>query len=111
MAEITFPTEISINIVNETERAMFECTATGIPPPTISWYRNGTELSEGLDPRITLSNHSEPLFSSRDGEEFYSISRTLILANTSNDDSNIYTCLAMNTPGSDRHEVELVVQS
>ena len=107
---VTFLTHGFVYTVNETEVAIFECTATGIPPPTISWYRNGTELREDLDPRITLSNHSEPLFVSRDGEVIYSISRSLMLANTRDDDSAIYTCLASNTVDGSYQQFELIVQ-
>ena len=88
---------------------MFECTATGIPPPTISWYRNGTELNEGLDPRITLSNHSEPLLVSSDGGVFYSVSRALVLTDTRDDDSNDYTCFATNIVGIDEQEFVLII--
>ena len=95
--------------VNETEVALFECTATGIPPPTISWYRNGMEL--GGDPRITLSDHTAPTLVQGDGGMVYSVSRTLMLANTRDEDSDIYTCRASNIVGNDTRDFELVVQS
>ena len=89
---------------------MFECTATGIPPPTISWYRNGTELNEGLDPRITLSNHSEPLLVSSDGGVLYSVSRSLMVASTNDGSSDVYTCMAHNIVDNADQVFELVVQ-
>ena len=95
--------------VNETEVALFECTATGIPPPTISWYRNGIEFSG--DPRITLSNHTAPSLVQGDGGMVYSVSRTLMLVDSGDDDSGTYTCVADNIVGNDSQEFELVVQS
>ena len=95
--------------VNETEVALFECTATGIPAPTISWYRSGTEL--GGDSRITLSNHTAPTLVQGDGGMVYSVFRTLMLADTRDDDSDNYTCVADNIVGNDSQEFELVVQS
>ena len=103
---ITSPTDDFTLTVNETEVAIFECTATGIPAPTISWYRNGTELSE--DSRITLSNHTAPSLVQGDGGMVYSVSRSLMLADTRDDDSDTYTCVADNIVGND---FELVVQS
>ena len=110
MPIITSPTDGFTLTVNETEVAVFECTATGIPPPTISWYRNGTELLSG-DSRITLSNHAAPTLVQGDGGMVYSVSRTLMLANTRDDDSDTYTCVADNIVGNDSQEFELVVQS
>ena len=88
---------------------MFECTATGIPAPTISWYRNGTELSG--DSRITLSNHTAPSPAQGDGGMVYIVSRTLMLADTRDEDSDTYSCRASNIIGNDTQDFELVVQS
>ena len=111
---ITIPMDNFILTVNETEVALFECTATGIPPPTISWYRNGMELSG--DSHITLSNHTTPTLVQGDGGMVYSVSRTLMLADTVDGDSDTYTCRATNMVGSDsmdhtdEQDFELVIQ-
>ena len=111
---IAFPTDGFTLTVNETEVALFECTATGIPAPTISWFRNGTELSG--DSHITLSNHTAPTLVQGDGGMVYSVSRTLMLSDTRDDDSDTYTCRATNMAGSDNmirtaeQDFELVVQ-
>ena len=107
---IAFPPDGFTLTVNETEVAIFECTATGIPPPTISWYRNATELGEGLDPRITLSNHSEPLLVSSDGGVLYSVSRSLQLENAADNDSGFYSCTASNIIENSEQDFELIVQ-
>ena len=106
---ITIPIDNFTLTVNETEVALFECTATGIPPPTISWYRNGMEL--GGDTRITLSNHTTPTLVQGDGGMVYSVSRTLMLADTRDDGSDTYTCRASNIVENDTQDFELVVQS
>ena len=106
---ITSPTEGFTLTVNEMEVALFECTATGIPAPTISWYRNGTELSG--DSRITLSSHTAQSLVQGDGGMVYSVSRSLMLADTRDDDSDTYTCIADNIAGNDTQDFELVVQS
>ena len=41
----------------------------------------------------------------------YSVSRTLMLADTRDDDSDTYTCRASNIVGNDTQDFELVVQS
>ena len=109
MPIITSPTDGFTLTVNETEVALFECTATGIPAPTISWYRSGTELSG--ESRIILSNHTAPSLVHGHGGMVYSVSRTLMLADTRDDDSDTYTCVADNIVGNDSQEFELVVQS
>ena len=107
---ITIPMDNFTLTVNETEVALFQCTATGIPPPTISWYRNGTELLSG-DSRITLNNHTTPTLVQGDGGMVYSVSRTLMLADTVDDGSDTYTCRASNIVENDNQDFELVVQS
>ena len=107
---ITSPTDGFTLTVNEMEVALFECTATGIPAPTISWYRNGTELLSG-DSHISLSNHTAPTLVQGDGGMVYSVSRTLMLADTRDDDSDTYTCRASNIVGNDTQDFEVVVQS
>ena len=96
-------------IVNETETVTFECSATGIPGPSISWSRNGVELS---GPRVMFGD-SIPTNISRgsDGEYVWLVSRTLQLANTRDDDSGTYTCNATNSAGNVYQPFELIVQS
>ena len=111
---ITSPTDGFILTVNETEVALFECTATGIPPPIISWYRGVLELSG--ESRFTLSNHTAPTLVQGDGGMVYNVSRTLMLTDTEDDDSDNYTCRATNMVGSDsmvrmdEQDFELVIQ-
>ena len=98
--------------VNLTETATFECVATGIPAPSITWLRNGTELEES-NPRFTFNEPSQnPLMS--EGELLsVQVTRTLTLEMTEDGDSGSYECSVSNdaTPGEDSSSFELVVQS
>ena len=99
--------------VNEADTVTFECSATGIHPPTITWLRNGMELNATTDSRVTVGNPMEMDFTRGDGETVSMVTRTLNLINTTDGDSGIYTCMATNDadPGSDMMDFELIVQS
>ena len=99
--------------VNMGEAVTFVCMATGIPPPSITWYRNGTELNS-TDTRVTFNDTFE-VVTVMDSEEiiYSSVIRALMLNMTEDGDSGIYECRASNeaTPGEDSIEFELIVQS
>ena len=100
--------------VNETDTVTFECSATGIPPPTITWLRNGMELNDMTDSRVTVGDPMEMDFTrDNDGETVSIVTRTLNLMNTTDGDSGMYTCMATNDadPGSDTMDFDLIVQS
>ena len=96
-------------IVNETETVTFECSATGISAPTITWTGNGIEPR---DNRTTISN---PILMdymrTTDNETVWKVTRTLAVANTVETDSGIYTCHATNNVGFDENTFALAVQS
>ena len=96
-------------IVNETCQVNFTCSATGIPPPEITWMRNGVPFS---NTRVTLSNPTMPELYPTDSGNIFLVSRNLTLANTMDADSGTYTCVASNgnavTP-SDTQDFELFV--
>ena len=99
--------------VNEGNTANFSCTATGIPAPSITWLRNGTELNPS-DPRVTFNDLSSPVIvMNNEGEMVYSVTRTFMLSRSRDEDSGIYICTASNeaTPGMDIMQFELIVQS
>ena len=99
--------------VDMTDEVTFECVATGIPPPSITWYRNGTEL-DSTDTSVTFNDPSGSVtVMDSEGEMIFGITRTLILDMTEDGDSGIYECRASNeaTPGEDSMEFELIVQS
>ena len=99
--------------VIEGNTANFSCTATGIPAPSITWLRNGTELNSS-DPRITFTDLSSPMsVMNGEGEMVYRVTRTFMLSMSREEDSGIYECTASNeaTPGMDTMQFELIVES
>ena len=107
---ITFPPDGLEYTVNETDPVTFTCLATGIQPPNITWMRNGVVLDESVDSRISLSNPSDPETISTAGGNISSVSRSLILSNTRDNDSDTYTCVASNAAANVTQDFDLVVQ-
>ena len=97
--------------VNMGDVVTFQCVATGIPAPSITWFRNGTELSNS---RVTFGDLSEAIsVVDNAGKIIFQTSRMLTLTMTEDDDSGSYECRASNnaTNGSDTEPFELIVQS
>ena len=97
-------------MVNETFPVTFTCTATGIPPPTIEWMREGEMLTNtSLGSRLTLGDASVTDTPGNVSE----VTRMLTISNAMDDDSENYTCEANNDAegGKDSEEFELLVQS
>ena len=107
----TDPTQTSYT-VNIDDSVTFQCVATGIPPPTITWYRNGTELNSS-NSRVTFGTHYVSTELDIDEEIAYSVNRTLTLWMSKDEDSGMYECKARNEAilGEDSVEFELIVQS
>ena len=93
---ITFPVDDGFTYtVNKTDPVTFTCSATGIPPPEITWMRNEAPFNQS-NIRVTLSDPTMPeLFSTGEGS-IYFVSRNLTLDNTMDADSGTYTCVASN---------------
>ena len=105
-----FPPANFLETVNETDSVTFVCVVVGIPAPSISFYRNGTLLSQSTDQRITLTDNSGPQeFQTATGTVFH-ITRNLTLDNTRDNDSGTYTCVASNAAANVTQDFELVVQ-
>ena len=91
---ITFPVDDGFTYtVNENDPVTFTCSATGIPPPEITWMRNGAPFD---NVRVTLSDPTMPELFSTGGGNIYFVSCNLTLDNTMNADSGTYTCVASN---------------
>ena len=70
---------------------IINCTARGIPTPTIVWYRGDTILT-GAEDRIAITM---PV-ASTDAEGFYYVESTLTISPSDRDDSDVYYCEAEN---------------
>ena len=90
---IIFPNETFTGyVVHITDPVTFECTATGIPPPTIQWFRDGVLLSSG----VVLSEPSQTMVPAPMGTGMiYQVNHTLTF-NTTASDADTYTCEASN---------------
>ena len=93
---ITFPVDDGFTYtVNENDPVTFTCSATGIPPPEITWMRNGAPFDQS-NTQVTLSDPTIPKLFSTGGGNIYLVSRNLTLDNTMDADSGTYTCVAFN---------------
>ncbi len=95
--------------VNETNNITFQCTATGVPPPDIQWYRGSDILNSSSDSRVIIRNE---IMNEQNGALAY-VSKKLILTNTSISDAGCYSCNATNSAinGETSAEFELLIQS
>ena len=84
--------------VNSSDPVTFQCTASGITPPLITFYDSYGPLSSDVDPRVIIS---DPITGSMTiGQQTVSTtSRNLIINSTRDKDSGNYTCVAFNNIG------------
>ncbi len=98
--------------VNEDDSVTFNCSASGIPAPSINWFRNGSATSIN-DTRFSISqsqvNDNYKLPDSR-GTGFL-VTSQLTVSTTQDEDSGQYQCWAENDVGNTTREFELIVQS
>ncbi|XP_074856177.1 brother of CDO isoform X3 [Carettochelys insculpta] len=78
-ARIIYPPEAQTIIVTKGQSLILECVASGIPPPRVTWAKNGSSISGYNKTRFLLSN--------------------LLIDATSEDDSGTYSCTADNGVG------------
>ena len=88
----------------ENSSVTFECTATGIPAPTITWYRDNAIFDQENDSRVIINSTT-----TEDGL-LYQVVETLTINETKDNDSKSYSCQASNAAGNDTAVFELVVQ-
>ena len=96
---------IDMYFTDEMLPVTFQCTATGIPTPSITWYRNGTVLTNLTDSRVI---EGVPDVMTEDG--VFTVTQTLTLNDTVDEDSDNYTCVGSNPAGSSTSDFELIVR-
>uniref|UniRef100_M3ZDA5 Cell adhesion molecule-related/down-regulated by oncogenes n=1 Tax=Xiphophorus maculatus TaxID=8083 RepID=M3ZDA5_XIPMA len=74
-------------------RGVLNCETTGIPPPKISWKRNGTPLDINQQPGAYLLS-----------------SGSLVLLSPSDEDEGYFECTAVNEVGEERRVIEVILQ-
>ena len=103
-----------IYIANETNSILFECSASGIPAPTISWFRISQNTSAILTngPRSLIpSPQVDSTYELADGRgTAVLVTSTLTIPVTQDEDSGQYTCQAVNNFGNETREFGLIVQ-
>ncbi|XP_053931506.1 brother of CDO isoform X4 [Cuculus canorus] len=78
-ARIIYPPEAQTIIVTKGQSLILECVASGIPPPRVTWAKDGSSVSAYNKTRFLLSN--------------------LLIDTTSEEDSGTYSCTADNGVG------------
>ena len=111
-----FITPIKAYTVNETNPVMFECSASGIPAPTISWFR----INQTVSTPLVLTNGTRSLISPPQVDNTYElpggrgtaslVTSTLTIPATQDEDSGQYACQALNDFGNETRELELIVR-
>lgn len=78
-ARIIYPPEAQTIIVTKGHSLILECVASGIPPPRVTWAKDGSSVAGYNKTRFLLSN--------------------LLIDTTSEEDSGTYRCMADNGVG------------
>lgn len=78
-ARIVYPPEAQTIIVTKGQSLILECVASGIPPPRVTWAKDGSSVAGYNKTRFLLSN--------------------LLIDTTSEEDSGTYRCMADNGVG------------
>ena len=79
--------------VTVTRPVVIDCPASGIPPPTITWYKDDEELIPAIDPNIRVLSGG----------------RRLEITSTNVDDDGLYHCVARNPAGEAEKHFQLKV--
>ena len=87
-------------ILNEGSNAVFTCSVTGEPVPTISWYFKGTPVDEANTMKYTISMMLLNITTN---------SSTLTIMNVQSSDVGTYTCNATNVLSSNTSSGVLTV--
>ena len=99
----TITTAPEHHTVVRSENATFSCQATGIPTPTISWWKE----ESGILFEIVQMEGTTVIEEEED--EAGSRHSTLTILSTQISDAGMYVCIAENVVGTDTATAELIV--
>ena len=93
-----------IYTVNEFSLVSFQCSAIGIPIPSITWYRNNI-ISNETDSRISIKRTEPNHLSSLEFET----NQTLTITGVQDNDTDVYSCMASSDIANDSTTFDLIV--
>ena len=101
----TISSSMDTYTATENGSVSFQCTGTGVPAPSITWYRNGSQLLNNSRTTITINSPRQ------DGATLiYEVIGVLrIMPVYDNDSDTVYTCTASNIAGNITDQFELDV--
>lgn len=111
---IVLPADGLLMKVNQYAEAVLQCSAVGIPRPSISWFvlRDGQNVSLDTGSTVTIREPLEsddyPLDNGRG--LVLAVNSTLVINETLDQDSGTYYCVANSSPGTDSQDIELEIQ-
>ena len=112
--QILTPMEGFTYIANETDTVIFECSASGIPAPTITWFRVDqtifTMLTDGAQSLIPPPQVNETYELPGGRGTAFLVTSTLTIPVTQDEDSGQYACQALNDFGNETRAFDLIVQ-
>ncbi|ELV11507.1 Hemicentin-1 [Tupaia chinensis] len=92
------------------------CEADGLPPPDITWHKDGRAIVESVRQRVLSSGALQIAFAQPQDVGRYTCTAANAAGSSSqsttltvHEDSGIYTCVATNAAGEDTHAVRLTV--
>ena len=91
-------------VTNEMTPVVFQCSVTGIPAPSVTWYRDGIPLDHS---RVSFGS---PIQQQLVSSGLYQVTQNLTITNTTDTDSGNYSCVGTNAAGNNTALFELVVQ-
>lgn len=93
-------------VAQEKSPTTFQCQSSGIPSPTINWYRNGAVLSSSTDSRISLGVPNQQLQITG----VYKVIRNITINSTEIFDAGFYSCVGENIYGNSSSVFNVTVQ-